>query len=179
MDLLQLHGNCWDDPAADALLKSDLLDWADEMHRRGHCRFTGITAEADSCGLERLLCTNRFDVLAMVYNLMYQGACDYQRQPPTGIIPLARSLGLGIIALRPATSGLLQKTLGGEFPDLDRKRLTRLALNFVLSTPEVDCAVVGMRTKEEVWENVELAEDPTQRLDLTRLHDRFDGTPLA
>jgi aryl-alcohol dehydrogenase-like predicted oxidoreductase len=179
VDLLQLHGNCWDEAATAALLKSDLLDWADEMHRRGHCRFTGITAEADSPGLDRLLRTDRFDVLAIVYNLMYQGACDYQRQPPTGIIPLARALGLGVIAMRPATSGLLQKTLHAEFPDLDRKRLTRLALKFALSTPELDCAVVGMRSKEEVWENVELAEDLTQRLDLTKLHDRFDGTPLA
>ena len=43
----------------------------------------------------------------------------------------------------------------------------------MLSTPEVDCAVVGMRTVKEVQANVALAEDESRRLDLSALHYRF------
>jgi aryl-alcohol dehydrogenase-like predicted oxidoreductase len=75
--------------------------------------------------------------------------------------------------MRPTTCGALQKLIAAEFPQIDRDRLTQLAINFVLSTPEVDCVVIGMRTPEEVVANVALAEDRARRLDLRFLHDRF------
>jgi predicted aldo/keto reductase-like oxidoreductase len=173
VDVLQLHGGIYDDDLAERILGSGVLDWADEMRARGLCRWTGITAEGPSGALERLLRTGRFDVLEMNYNLIYQAACDYQRAP-TGIIPLARSLGIGVTTMRPTTCGFLQKLFAAEFGDVvDRDRLTRLAIRFVLSTPEVDCAVVGMRTADEVAANLDLATDPSARLDLAVLHDRY------
>jgi aryl-alcohol dehydrogenase-like predicted oxidoreductase len=65
------------------------------------------------------------------------------------------------------------RSAGAAFPDLDTAQLTRLAIRFVLSTPEVDCCVVGMRTPAEVAANVELAEDVAGRLDIRSLHNRF------
>ncbi len=147
VDVLQLHGGVFDDALADRILASGVLDWADAMRSQGFCRFTGITAEGPSGALEHLLRTGRFDVLEIAYNLIYQAACDYQRAP-TGIIPLAKSLGLGVTTMRPTTCGFLQKLLGAAFPDLDQDKVTRLAIQFVLSTPEVDCVVVGMRRTE-------------------------------
>jgi len=51
----------------------------------------------------------------------------------------------------------------------------------VLSTPEVDCALIGMRTPREVRENVALAEDLHGRLDLKALQARYvqPGPPGA
>ena len=142
------------------------------MRAKGLCRFTGITAEAPSGALERLLRTRRFDMILVAYNLIYQCFCDYQRTP-FGIIPLARTLGMGVATMRPTTSGFLQQLLRREFPELDERRLTRLAINFVLSTPEVDCAVIGMRHPDEVVANAELAADTGSRLDVRDLHNRF------
>ena len=141
---------------------------------RGDGQVIGITAEVPSGGLERLIDTGRFDVLQMAYSLIYQGACDYQREP-FGIIPRARALGMGILGMRAATSGVLHKLLSAEFPDLDPHRVTRLALRFVLSTPEVDSALVGMRTPAEVAANTSLVRDLTARMDVKALHDFFDG----
>src|SRR5207302_1264470 len=107
------------------------------------------------------------------YNVIYQSTCDYQRQP-TGIIPLAKSLGLGVTTMRPTTCGVLQKLIVSAYPEIDTDRLTQLAINFALSTPEVDCVVIGMRNTSEVVANVALAEDSERRLDMRLLHDRFD-----
>lgn len=172
VDVLQVHGNVWDDLSADRLLNSSALDWAHSQCENGSVRFVGITAEGPSSGLEKLLRSGRFDVLEIAYSVIYQATCDYQRAP-TGIIPLAKSLGIGVTVMRPTTCGVLQKLLRSTFPELDAKRITELAINFVLSTPEVDCAVVGMRNPEEVLANIALAEDAGQRIDLTWLHDRF------
>ena len=178
VDLLQLHGSWWDEARTEQVLKSDLIDWTDEMRRQKLTRFIGLTAEGPSGGLERLLQTRRFDVLQIAYNAIYQASCDYQREP-LGVVPLAKSLGMGVTTMRTATSGVLQKLLRTEFPDIDLKRVTRLAINFVLSTPEIDSAIVGMKTPQEVSENVALANDVAKRIALRKIHNRMDGIPLA
>jgi aryl-alcohol dehydrogenase-like predicted oxidoreductase len=174
VDLLQLHGMSWTDELAAWAIEGGALDWLAEARRDGRARCIGVTAEVPSGGLERLLRTRRFDVLQMAYGVIYQGACDYQRAP-FGPIPLAKSLGMGVLAMRSATSGVLHKLLRQEFSELDAARITRLALRFVLSTPEVDCALIGMRTAEEVAANAALAADAAARFDLRALHDFFDG----
>jgi aryl-alcohol dehydrogenase-like predicted oxidoreductase len=176
LDLLQLHGANWTDELANWAIEGDLLDWLDGVKAKGLARAVGLTAEAPSGGLERLLHTGRFDVLQMAYSAIYQGACDYQREP-FGVIPLAKSLGMGVLAMRTATSGVLQRMLLAEFPELDPARITRLAIRFVLSTPEVDCALVGMTSAAEVRANASLARNLETRLDLRQLHDFFEGRP--
>ena len=173
VDVLQMHGGFWTDEQAEAILTGPVLDWADDMRRRGRVRFTGITAEGPSGGLERLLRSGRFDVLQIAYNLIYQDPCDYQREP-RGVIPPARSLGMGVTTMRTATSGFLQKLFAEAFPEIDAARVTRAAIQFVLSTPEVDCALVGMRSVAEVMENAALAADASARFDLRALHRRYD-----
>lgn len=173
VDVLQLHGERFSDELAEQILSSGVLEWAASMKKQGLCHYTGITAEGPSGGLERLLRSGQFEVLEINYNLCSQATCDYQREP-AGIIPLARSLGIGITTMRTTTSGFLQKLLTAAFPGLDAGAITRLALNYVISTPEVDCAIVGMKRVSEVIANIRLAEDSHARLDLRRLHDRYE-----
>lgn len=108
----------------------------------------------------------------MAYNVIYQGACDYQRAP-FGVIPMARSLGMGVVTMRTATTGFIQKYMAAAFPDLDMDALSRHAIRFVVSTPEVDSALVGMKSVEEVRTNWEIASDEANYLDLEALHNRF------
>jgi len=176
VDVLQLHGGAFTDDLAESILASGVLDWADSMREAGLCRFTGITAEGPSGALERLLRTGRYDVIEIQYNVLYQAACDHQRKP-TGIAVLAKSLGMGVTAMRPATSGLLQRIMWSVFPELDSSRMTALAINYVLSTPEIDCAVVGMRSVAEVRENAALASNTASRFDLRALHERYMSNP--
>jgi predicted aldo/keto reductase-like oxidoreductase len=46
-------------------------------------------------------------------------------------------------------------------------------LDFVLSNPLVHVALVGMRTPEEVEENVRICEDLSERIDLVQLHGKY------
>jgi aryl-alcohol dehydrogenase-like predicted oxidoreductase len=171
VDLLQLHGNTWTDELADWVL-AEPLTWLETMRRQGLARWIGLTAEAPSGGLERLLRTRRFHVLQMAYSVIYQCACDYQRVP-FGVIPLAKELGMGVLTMRTTTSGVLHNLLRAEFPELSGERVSRMAIKFVLSTPEVDCALVGMGNPGEADANCALAADPTNRFDLVALHDFF------
>ena len=172
VDLLQVHGNHFTAEHERLLLHSPVREWMERERERGRCRFLGITAEGGSGALERLLESGLFDTLQISYNLLCQSLCDH-RFEPTGIVPLAKGLGLGVLTMRTATSGFLQNLLTREFPELSADALTALAIRFVLSTPEVDCALIGMRTEREVLINVELAEDPSNRLDLEALNDRY------
>jgi uncharacterized protein len=173
VDLLQFHGNTWTDSLADWAL-DEPLEWLESVQNDGLTRFIGLTAEAPSGGLERLIRSGRFQVLQMAYSVIYQAACDYQRVP-FGVIPLAKELGMGTLTMRTTTSGVLHNLLHAEFPDLDSDRISRLAIRFVLSTPEVDCALVGMSNPHEVDGNCSVAADLSNRLDLVACHDFFPG----
>ena len=172
VDLLQVHGGCYTEKDERALLEGGALDWARRQKERGRARFLGLTAETASGALERLIGTGAFATLQIAYGFIYQSHCDYQRGAK-GIIPYARERGLGILTMRTATSGLMQRVLKAEFPALPAAALTALAIRFVLSTPEVDCALVGMTTQEQVAANAALADDLTNRLDLVALNDRY------
>jgi predicted aldo/keto reductase-like oxidoreductase len=76
--------------------------------------------------------------------------------------------------MRTATSGFLQKLLAWEFgSDTNTEAVTRMCINYVLSTPEIDIALVGMRNQREVELNADLADDVQARYDLDELHNRF------
>jgi hypothetical protein len=173
VDLLQVHGNTWTEENSAWLLGAP-LEWLESIRDQGLTRAIGITAEAPSGALEMLLRTGRFDVLQIAYSVIYQDPCDYQRAP-FGVIPLAKSLDIGVLTMRTTTSGVFQRLLHSEFPELDSARLSRLAIKFVLSTPEIDCALVGMSDVDEVEQNCALAADEADRLDLVKLHDFFGG----
>jgi hypothetical protein len=49
----------------------------------------------------------------------------------------------------------------------------RLLLNYVLSDPYVDVALVGVREPRFVELNNEISDDVALRIDLAQLHDRY------
>jgi hypothetical protein len=49
----------------------------------------------------------------------------------------------------------------------------RLLLNYVLSDPYVDVALVGVREPRFVELNNEISDDVASRIDLAKLHDRY------
>ena len=176
VDVLQFHGATYTDELLGRMLSCGIVDWAEEQKRLGLTRFIGITAENSSASLETLIRSERFDVLQIAFNLINQGHCDYSRADQgmlTGIVPLARSLDMGILTMRTTTSGFLQALLPLEFPGVTPAAAARLAIRFALSVPEVHCALVGMTCRNVVRNNLRLMHDPTQRLDPTRLHQRF------
>ena len=171
VDILQVHGLNFTDESADKLLQSCIPEWMREQKSLGRIRFAGLTAETPSGAVERLVQSGQFDTLQIGYGLTHQQSCDY-RWGPFGIIPRARALGMGVMVMRATTSGVLQRLMLSEFPEIDERRLARLAIRFVLSTPEVDCALVGMINTHDVEESLDLIRKDAPRVDLVAINKR-------
>jgi len=171
LDVMQFHGGYFSDIEADDILDSGKLERLEKLRDEGKIRFIGITAEVPTGALERMLASRRFDVLQICYNIISQLSCDHSRQC-RGIAAMAEEYNMGIATMRTATSGFMQKLLNREF-GLDEKAVTQMCIKYVLSTPEIDVALVGMRTPKEVETNFVLADDANARYDLDGLHNRF------
>jgi hypothetical protein len=171
LDVIQFHGGYFDDREADDILNSGRLEMLEKLRDEGKVRFIGITAEVPTSALERMLASQRFDVLQICYNLINQLSCDHSREC-RGIVAIAEHYNMGIVTMRTATSGFLQRLLNREF-GLSEDDITRMCIKYVLSTPEIDVALVGMRNPEEVETNIALASDLGDRYNLDELHNRF------
>lgn len=173
LDVMQFHGGYFNDREVDGILNGGRLERLEQLRDAGKIRFIGITAEVPTGALEHLLATNRFDVLQICYSLINQLACDHSRQC-RGIVALAKQYDMGVVTMRTATSGFLQKLMVRKFGDsIEAEAVTRMCIKYVLSTPEIDVALVGMRNPREVEMNAALADDLQARYDLEELHYRF------
>jgi predicted aldo/keto reductase-like oxidoreductase len=103
--------------------------------------------------------------------IMYQHPSDWHNN--TGIIRQADEQGMGVILMRPLSSGVFQRLMADAFPEIDVLDVGRLLLNYVLSDPYVDVALVGMREPRFVDLNNEISDDVASRIDLAALHDRY------
>ena len=104
----------------------------EKLRDSGKVRFIGITAEVPTGALEHILASQRFDVLQICYNLTTQHTCDHSRQC-RGIAATAEQYNMGIVTMRTATSGFMQRLLNREF-GLDEKAVTA-AQRLVCTTP--------------------------------------------
>ena len=171
VDLLQFHGGWYPPDEVEKILRQGGLETFQRLREQGKVRFLGLTAEGPSGGVSELIASDAFDVLQCRYNLLNQQTCDTINE--AGIIREARARGMGIVTMRTLTSGIFQKLMRQSFPEaMAGLNLDRFLLNFVLSNPLIDVALVGMRRPEEVEANNALSDDEAARLDLVALHIR-------
>ena len=87
----------------------------------------------------------------------------------TGVIRDARAREMGVILMRPLTSGVFQRLMAEAFPDIDAVASDgwsrSAAAKTVLSDPYVDVALVGMREPRFVELNNEISDDVASRID--------------
>lgn len=171
VDLIQFHGSWYDDEQVEVILNQGGLDALERVRDEGKARFIGFTTEAPTAGVERLIATGRFDTMQVRYNIMYQHPSDWENNE--GIVRQAEAQGMGIILMRPMTSGVFQRLMAQTFPGIDPEAVGRLLLNYVLSDPYVDVALIGMREPRWVDVNNAISDDMASRLDLAALHNRF------
>jgi predicted aldo/keto reductase-like oxidoreductase len=168
--VLQFHGG-WYPPEDVARILDEGVAAYLSLRDAGKIRFLGFTAEGPSGGVSQLIATGAFDVLQVRYNLLYQHTCDYVND--AGVMRDADAREMGIVTMRSLSSGIFQKLMRQVFPEaLATAELDRLCLNYVLSNPLVDVAIVGMRRTSEVEANAALSDDVYARLDLVALHTR-------
>lgn len=170
LDVLQFHGGDYRPEDVDHILHGGPLQAYQQLKQAGKIRFIGITAE-EPVTLRPFLETGLFDVIQIRYNIIYQNAWH-------NILPLARELNVGVVLMRPLSSGIFQKLLRAARPDIDQYLdLHAVALNYVLSDPNIATAIVGMRRVEEVERNNAVSDAVEGRLDLDWLHERQVPAP--
>ena len=177
IDIIQLHGSWYSEEQARQILAPDgALAGMQSVKDQGLVRFIGFTTEGVNGPASRLVGSGAFDVLQVCYNLIYQHPYDPTRK--AGLLLEAEAQGMGVVIMRSLTSGIFQKWLAGVFPDVmqdpaRQEHLRQSLLAFVLSNPLVDCALVGMRTRQEVADNVSACAQTQLRLDLDQMHERY------
>jgi aryl-alcohol dehydrogenase-like predicted oxidoreductase len=146
-----------------------VLDVLDHLKRDGVIRYTGLGGTTAHT-LPHIIRTGLFDVVltAFNYSLLW-------REAEIDVLPAAKEQGMGIIIGSPLQQGALARryddqvrhgarwlssprraqylALYGFLDELDMT-LAELGLRFVISNPDISCALMGARSKEEVDANV-------------------------
>jgi predicted aldo/keto reductase-like oxidoreductase len=171
IDLIQIHGSNYSDEACASLFEpGGMVEAFEKARQEGLVSHVGFTFENQNQALYRLIQSGRFDTMQMEYNLLFQH--PYDPNWKCGCMYDAEEQGLGIACMRTVTSGIFQRWVKMVNP-ADTFDYTPALLQFVLSNPLVDVALLGMRNADEVKANVKTSEDLSGRIDLTALHTRY------
>jgi aryl-alcohol dehydrogenase-like predicted oxidoreductase len=171
IDLVQIHGSYYSEEAADGVLrKGGIAEALEQARAEGLVRHIGFSIEAQNTALERFIASGRFDMLQIQYNLLFQH--PYDPYFKIGSLYKAEEAGLGITVMRTMTSGIFQKWIRQVNPS-DTFDYGPALLQFVLSNPFVDTALIGMRDIAQVEQNAAVADDLSGRIDITDMHYRI------
>jgi aryl-alcohol dehydrogenase-like predicted oxidoreductase len=170
IDLLQLHN-----PPINLISAMETYEPLEAMKREGLIRFYGVSVHPPEEGLATVTATMP-DTVQIVYNLA-------RREAEDTFLPTAQAANVGVIAREPLANGFLagrynadsvweradirsrmprpyvaqMSALGQRVRELaEQSGMTaaQLALKFVLDRREIACAIVGMKTVQQVEENL-------------------------
>lgn len=119
----------------------------------GLIRHLGFTSHDSPQNMIALLRTGEFESITLQYNLL-----NRVNEP---VIEEAGRLGVGVVVMGPLYGGILgtpSKVLDDLFGEKSTDAAAEAAFRFVLSNPNVTCAISGMTTLEDVRQNKLIAE---------------------
>jgi diketogulonate reductase-like aldo/keto reductase len=166
MDLMQIH-NLVDCRTHTATLK----DWK----KQGRVRYVGITHYHEGAydELERLIKTREYDFVQLNYSIA-------EREAEESVLPLARDLGVAVIANRPfAKASLFSRVRGKDVPEwakeFDCASWAQFFLKYVVSHPALTCAIPATSKLQHLLDNAgagvgRLPDEKTRR----RMADYMD-----
>ena len=171
IDVLQIHGTSYSSEDVDTILRDGgMLDGMQALQEEGKVRYIGFTSEDNNDAVYELIRTGAFDMAELCYNFISQH--PYIPNRPFGSLYEADDHGMGIATMRTPTSGTFQKWIDTVNPD-NTFDYTPALIQFVLSNPLVDVAVIGMRTAEIVRKNADIVADRDGRIDIDDLYDWY------
>ena len=171
IDLLQIHGDTISPEREETIVqKGGMLEAMEELKRSGTVKYIGFTTEDNNDAVYRFIRSGHFDTIQMCYNFLFQH--PYEPSRPFGSILEAEKQGMGIVTMRAPTSGTFQRWIKMVNPE-NTFNYTPALIQFVLSNPMVDVALIGMRTADRVRENVAICNDLDGRISLDALHERY------
>lgn len=170
VDLLQIHCTVIGEEDIQIILADNgMLNAMLELKAEGLVKHIGFSGEAQNPSFYKLLQNEAFDTVQVAYNLIFQH--PYDPSWKAGSLYEAEAAGLGIVGMRTVTSGIFQKWIEKVNPE-NTFDYTPALLQFQLSNPLIDVALVGMRSEAEVEKNMAIVNDKTGRIDIEALHNR-------
>jgi aryl-alcohol dehydrogenase-like predicted oxidoreductase len=190
IDLYQLHN-----PSPEVMRRGEIFERLDRFKHEGKIRFYGVSLEKTADGIVSIE-TGKPDTLQVVYNILHQ-------DPEEALFPLAQRENIGIIARVPLERGVLSgrfKSMA-EFAQKDWRRgvfseeelaqvqaaveklgflvkgdvpnLAQAALRFILSHPAVSTVIPGLRTVQQVEENLNASGKTLPAENVTKLRELY------
>ncbi len=146
LDLLQLHDLRTKEDIDEIFSSSGAIHALEEAKKQGKIRFVGITGHHEPRILIEAIKRYSFDTVLLCVN-----AGDSHYMPfISSVIPKARNKGIGVIAMKVTAQGNALSSI-----------TMKEAFYYALSQ-DVDLAIIGCKTPQEVQENVNLAKNFSQ-----------------
>jgi len=184
--------------------RNGVADGLDRLREKGLIRHLGITAIGEAASVCEVIRSGRFDSAQVYYNLLNPSAG--RRMPGAwtghdlgGIIAACRANQVAVMAIRIFGAGVIATdertgresvlTANTSIPEEERKTKAvfdaigtgegtraQIALRFVLSNPDVSCAVIGSAELRHIDEALQAAEmGPLPPRVLARLDVLYDS----
>jgi aryl-alcohol dehydrogenase-like predicted oxidoreductase len=197
IDILQFH--VWDDSWAN---EAEFRETVEKLKSEKLIRFFGLSLNRwqPNNGIAALR-TGLVDAVQVIYNI-------FDQSPEDKLFPVCRELNVGVIARVPLDEGSLggKMTRETKFPSSDWRAkyfgpanlaqtlarvdelkkilpagmtLPEMSLRFILSNPDVDTTIIGMRKLVHVNENIAVSDaGPLDKAQLQKLEaHRWDRVP--
>ena len=146
IDLFQFHIVNEEEELKAIIKKGGPLDYIKDEQQKGRLKHIGITSHRPALMLEALK-TGHFETVQIPFNYI-------EREPLEQLIPLARSLDIGIIVMKPIAGGVFTSN--------------RAAIRWILQYPDL-VPIPGMCCIEEVDDNLQALGAPPTAAELAGL----------
>lgn len=160
INIYNYHGINWKIFTGD--IEPRVSMWMRKAYDQGLIKHICASFHDSNDALMKLIDTGLFESITLQYNML-------DRKLEEGIAH-AHEKGLGIVVMGPVGGGrlaepsiVMKKAVGG------KARIPEMALRFVLSNPNITCAISGMNTMQQVEENITTAEKEVMLSDDERL----------
>jgi len=150
IDIYNIHG--LNKKNLDEAVRPRIIKWLTRAKDEGLIKHICTSFHDDNQALREIIDSDFFDCITIQYNLL-------DRQLEDGIAH-ARAKNIGVVVMGPVGGGKLAastEALAQLLPEVGR--IPELALRFVWSNPDVNVALSGMSTMQQVEENIALATE--------------------
>lgn len=169
----------WGVPTFDLMQVHNLVGWQGHlktlfrMQAEGDLRYVGITTSHGRRHreVETVMRQESLDFIQVSYNIL-------NREVEDRILPLARERGIAVIANRPFQQDRLTQWLEGKpLPDwardIEARSWAQVLLKFIISHPDITCAIPATTRVDHVRENLAAASEPLPDAELRERMARY------
>jgi hypothetical protein len=163
LDIWQLHNVMNWDLWQQVIQPDGALAAAKRARKEGMVDHLGISIHRSLRVMREAICSGEFETIMLLYNPL-----DEEGVKSNGILDLAEEHGVGVIIMKSLSGGALTLHLNDEQREKKHRAsdgewfdpVARGSIRHVLSQPQVDVVIPGMRCVREVRENLPIGDMP-------------------